>query len=441
MSDLALLGGRPVRTKLFPAHNFIGAEEQDAVRKVLESGVLSKYLGAWHPHFYGGPEVRAFEDEWAEMCGAKHGVAVNSNTSGLLACAGAMGVGPGDEVIVPPITMSATATAPLIFNAVPVFADVDPTTFCIDAASVRDRITPRTKAIIVVHILGNPVDMDPIMEIANEHGLMVLEDCAQVPTGTYKGRPLGTIGNLGVFSLNYHKHVHTGEGGVVVTNDDDLAERVRLIRNHAESVVAGRPGINLINMVGFNLRMTEVEAAIGRCQIKKAPDLVRRRRENVAYLEGAFDDFPGVTIPKTAPGRDSCYYFHHMFYDEDETGVPRPLLVDALRAELAPYELREDEGTLINYGYGGPLYMLPMFQTKTAFGDVSCPFRCPHYGGDVDYSAGICPNAERSHATVITHDLMKPSLAKEDLDDVARAFNKVFARLDDLRGYRRDNED
>ena len=222
MTKLALLGGSPVRTRLFPASRVIGPDEVEAARKVAESEILSRYLGVWHPDFFGGPQVQAFEREWAEVYQTRHAIAVNSATSGLYAAVGAAGVGPGDEVIVSPFTMTASAIAPLIFNAIPVFADIDPETYTLAPEGVAARITPRTKAIIVVHIFGQPADMDPLMTLANRHGLTVIEDCAQAPFAAYKGRPVGGLGHMGVFSLNYHKHIHTGEGGLVTTNDDRL---------------------------------------------------------------------------------------------------------------------------------------------------------------------------------------------------------------------------
>ncbi|MGY8992193.1 MAG: DegT/DnrJ/EryC1/StrS family aminotransferase, partial [Rhodospirillales bacterium] len=188
MTQLALTGGTPVRTKPFPAYRPIGTEEVDAAKAVIESGVLSGYLGAWHDDFYGGPEVRGFEADWAAAYQAKHAISVNSCTSGLYAAVGAAGIGPGDEVIVSPYTMSASATAAIIFNGVPIFADIDPNLYCLDPISIRKCITERTKAIIVVHIFGQSADMDPIMEIAKEHNLIVIEDCAQAPLATYKGR-------------------------------------------------------------------------------------------------------------------------------------------------------------------------------------------------------------------------------------------------------------
>jgi len=438
MSTLALLGGRPVRTEPFPAYNTIGAEEIAAVTKVMESGNLSEFLGAWHEDFYGGPEVRAFEAEWARAHRAKHAVSVNSATSGLYAAIGASGVGPGDEVIVSPYTMMASATAPLIFNAVPVFADIDPETFCLSPDGIRARITPRTKAIVVVHIFGGPADMDAIMAIAREHGLVVIEDCAQAPLGTYRGRPVGTLGHMGVFSLNYHKHIHTGEGGVVTTNDDGFAERVQLIRNHGEAVVGKKGTANLVDMVGFNFRLGEIEAAIGRAQLQKAPDLIARRRVNVAYLEKKLAGVPGIKLPTVEQGTGHTYYVHPLAYDANVTQVPRESFVAALKAELPPTRMREKHGPLIGAGYVKPLYLEPMYQNQIAYGDVGCPFKCPLYKGQADYRPGLCPNAEKAHfETLITHELMRPPMTERDLDDVAAAFHKVAENMGVLRDRHR----
>ena len=364
-------------------------------------------------------------------------MAVNSATSGLISAAGAAGVGPGDEVIVSPYTMMASATAPLVFNAVPVFADIDPRTYCLDPESVRSRVTPRTKAIIVVHIFGQAADMDPIMEIAGDHGLVVIEDCAQAPFATYKGRPVGTLGHMGVFSFNYHKHIHTGEGGVVVTNDDGLCERLQLIRNHGEAVVGGKGVTNLINIVGFNFRMGEIEAAIARCQLAKGPALIAARQANVAYLEGKLAGLPGLALPAVAPGNGHVYYVHALTYDEAALGIPRAAFVKALKAELPVTALREREGPLIGEGYVRPLYLEPMYRERIAYGDVGCPFACPFYEGETDYRPGLCPNAETAHATVITHELMRPPMTEADLDDVAGAFHKVVENLPALRDHHR----
>lgn len=434
MTKLALLGGDPVRTKLFPAHNFIGKEEKQKVMEIMDSGVLSRYLGVWHEDFYGGDEVRAFEQEWATDYQAKHGIAVNSCTSGLYAAVGAAGVGPGDEVIVSPYTMVASVTAAIAFNAVPVFADIDPDNFCLDPESIRARITDRTKAIIVVHLFGHPADMDEIMAIARERNITVIEDCAQAPCATYRGRPVGTLGHMGVFSLNYHKHIHSGEGGIVVTNDDRLADRLQMIRNHAEAVVTGREIDSLVNMVGFNFRMGELEAGIGRMQLAKSRDLVARRRQNLAYFNRNLPTIPGLTIAPVAEYVEHSYYVAALKYDPEAAGLSRDVLIRALHAELPETEMRAGHGPLISGGYVKPIYLYPMFQQQTAYGDKGCPFKCPHYTGAVNYQAGICPEVERAHdTTLISHEFMQPSMTTDDIDDVLKAFDKIADNIDILR--------
>lgn len=433
MSKLALFGGMPVRTEPFDAYGTIGEEEKRAVSAVIDTGTLSRYLGAWHPDFFGGPEVQAFEREWAELSQCKHAIAVNSCTSGLYAAVGAVGAGPGDEVIVSPYTMIASATAAVVFNAVPVFADIDPRTYTLSAETIAPLINKRTKAIIVVHIFGQCADMDPIMELARKHNIKVIEDCAQAPFATYKGRPAGTLGDIGVFSLNYHKHIHTGEGGVCTTNDDDLADRLQLIRNHAEAVVEAKGTANLINMIGFNFRLGEIEAAIGRCQLKKGPGLIEKRKQNVRSLEAKLAGLPGIGMPHVGPAGDHVYYAHVLDYNSEATGVSRDLFVKAVKAELPVTKGREHEGVLMGAGYVKPLYRAPIFQKMIGYGTLQCPFRCPHYDGDAKYHDGLCPAAETAHyERVISHEFMRPSMNERDLDDVAAAFHKIAENLHEL---------
>ena len=369
MSKLAIRGGEPLRKDPFPTYHSIGEEEKGAVLGVLDSQVLSDYLGTWSDKFYGGERVRALEADWAEYFGVKHAISVNSATSGLYAAAGAAGVGPGDEVIVAPYTMIASATAALVYGAIPVFADIDPDIFCISPESIRERLTPYTKAIIVVDLFGHPADMDEIMQIAAENDLHVIEDAAQAPGALYHGRKAGTLADMGVFSLNYHKTIHTGEGGIVVTDDDELAERVRLIRNHAEVVVGNKGTTNLVNMVGFNYRMTEIEAAIGREQLKKLEGLLVPRIEAADFLTERLQSFPGIKTPVVKPGIRHGYYLYSIKYDQTKTGVSRETFVEALNAEGIP----------MVPGYVKPIYLEPIYQKRIAFGNDGYPFTYPGY--------------------------------------------------------------
>ncbi len=433
MSKLALFGGPKVRTKLFPAYRTIGREEEVAVIDVVRSGVLSRFVGGWHPDFYGGPQVKALEEEWARHFGVKHAITVNSATSGLYCAVGAIGAGPGDEIIVSPYTMSASATAALIFNSVPVFADIEEHYLCLSAESIEERITEATRAVIVVDIFGQPYDAEKINAIAKKHDLWVIEDAAQAPNVKYKDRFAGTLGDIGVFSLNYHKHIHAGEGGIIVTNHDDLAEKMRLIRNHAEAVVEDKGVTDVVNMVGFNFRMNEIEAAITREQLKKLPYLVKQRQENVSYLAAKLSQIPCLEPARVRPGCEHAFYMHILKFDSEVAGMHRNRFVEAVKAELPPIELRETEGVKVVAGYVKPLYLQPMFQQKIAYGRNGCPFKCGHAFRDVCYDRGICPVCERMHFDeLINHELMRPFMSQQDLDDVFAAFQKVWENRSDL---------
>jgi dTDP-4-amino-4,6-dideoxygalactose transaminase len=423
---LAINGGAKLRTIPFPAYNTIGIEEEEAALRVLRSGKLSTYLGTWHADFYGGPEVRALESEWAAYFGVKHAISVNSATSGLYAAVGACGISPGDEIIVSAYTMSASATAALVYGAIPIFADIEEEYYCLDPRSIESCITPRTKAIIIVDIFGQPYDRDAINALAKKHNLYVIEDTAQAPGAMLGDKYAGTLGDIGIYSLNYHKHIHTGEGGIIVTDDDTLAEKLRLIRNHAEAVLSAK-GIQdrseLINMVGFNYRMTEIEAAIARCQLKKLPTLLEQRLENTAYLNEQLAQIPCILPTKIREGAKHAFYVHPLQFDAEIAGMHRNRFIDAVKAELPPTLLREESTVLLSYGYVKPLYLQPLYQERIAFGRDGYPFNL----SDVTYPQGLCPITEEMHFNrLVTHEFMRPGMTQSDMEDVVRAFQKVW---------------
>ena len=261
---LAIEGGRPVIDRPLPEDTSVGADELKAVESVFARGSLSGFYGSWGEEFLGGVEVRKFEEEWARRFDIPYAVSVNSATSGLFASIGALEISPGDEVIVPPYTMSATAMAPLVYGAIPVFVDIEEDTYCLDVDAVRAAITPKTRAILAVNLFGHPARLADLASLAGEHGIALIEDNAQGPLASENGAFAGTVGDIGVFSLNYHKHIHTGEGGMCVTRDPDLALRLQAIRNHAENIVEPAGIGDAINMIGFNFRMSEMSAAVGR---------------------------------------------------------------------------------------------------------------------------------------------------------------------------------
>ena len=428
---LAINGGKKYRTKPFPAYNTIAKEEEDAVLRVLRSGKLSTFLGTWHDDFYGGKEVQALEDEWADFFGVKHAISVNSATSGLYASVGAIGINPADEVIVSPYTMSASASAILLYGGIPVFADVEEDYFCIDPKSIETKITSKTKAIMAVDIFGQSANFDEIRKIAKKYNLQIIEDTAQAPYAKFKDKFAGTLGNLGVFSLNYHKHIHCGEGGVVVTDDDELAFKIKLIRNHAESVLDAKGYKNkkeLNNMLGFNFRMTEIEAAISRVQLKKLPSLVEERRENVTYLEEKLKNIGFLQLPKIRPDSTHSYYIHAIKFNSQLSGIKREKFTEALKAELPSTLMRDDSDVLLGQGYVKPIYLEPLYQEKVCFGKY--PFNLTKQ----TYKKGDCRTCEKLHNdTLITHELMRPGMSKKDLDDVVGAFYKILENIDELR--------
>jgi dTDP-4-amino-4,6-dideoxygalactose transaminase len=418
MSRLALQGGAPVIDGPLSPYAAMGEAEVAAVTAVVRSGVLSGFFGSPGPEFLGGPEVRAFEDAWARHAGVAHAVSVNAATSGLIAAFGAIGLSPGDEVILPPTTMSASAVAPLVWGGIPVFADIEDATFCLDPAAVEAAITPRTRAILAVNLFGHPAPLAALRALANRHGLTLVEDSAQTPAASEHGRRAGTVGHVGVYSLNWHKHIHTGEGGMVVTDDARIADRLRAIRNHAENVV-GADG-DLTNMVGFNFRLTELQAAIGRVQLGAVERHVGQRRALGTALADGLAGLPGITVPRPRAGCDHDFYVWAARFDAATVGIDRATFSRALAAEGFPHAV----------GYVAPLYRLPLFRRRVAIGRDGWPFSLSNR----TYGDGLCPVAERLYEQEFI--LFEPCAWAVDaptLDRLVTAFRKVHTRASDLR--------
>lgn len=420
---LALLGGPKAIPAPFRRYNPIGAEEAEAARRVVESGVLSRFLGVWHEDFHGGPKVRELERAWEKHFGVRHAVTMNSCTSALIAGLGALGLEPGDEVIVSPWTMSASATAILHWSAIPVFADVEPDTFNLDPRSVEACISPHTRAIVAPDIFGHSADVAALRAIAAKHGLKLLSDAAQAPGARAGNRFAGTLADAGCFSLNYHKHIHTGEGGVLVTDDDRVADRARLIRNHAEAVAGDKGEADLANLVGYNFRMGEIEAAIGVEQLRKLERLVATRQRAAARLTDGLRGLPGLRPPVVRPGCTHAWYIYAMTLDPQALGVSRDRIHQALVAEGV-------EGLGARYVN---VHLLPMYQKKIAYGAGGFPWTLARR--DVDYRRGICPVAEdlqeRRYLGLLA---CMHELDDGEVDQLVAAFRKVWGQLDALRG-------
>jgi len=402
MSILAFFGGSPVIPHPLPPRRSVSGMERQALLEVADSDILSGFYGSYGPEFMGGPKVRALEAAWAERFGVAEAVSVNSATSGLHAMIGAAGIGPGDEVIVPPTTMSATAMAPLVYGAIPVFADVEAETCCLDPLEVERLITDRTRAVIAVNLFGHPARLARLRALADARGLVLIEDNSQAPLAEEDGRLAGCVGHMGVFSLNYHKHLHCGEGGMCVTNDAELALRLRLIRNHGENAVEPLGLQDITNLFGFNLRMTEMQAAVALAMLGRIDALVAERERTGLLLNQGTQGLAALAPAAIRPGCRHVFYVWAARYHGEAAGVSRRTFARALQAEGVP----------VFEGYVRPLYMLPVFQRRMAMGREGFPFSLT----DRTYPEGLCPVAEDLHQ----NRLLGFETCTVDLDDALR---------------------
>ena len=362
-SVLAINGGKPVLQKQLVIHN-VGKAEIAAAVKVIKNGPLSGFAAVCGDRFFGGKEVQALEKEFSKKFRIKHSVAFNSATTALHAAVVALGIGPGDEVIVPPYTMSASATAILMNGAVPIFADIDEKTFCLDPRSVESRISKFTKAIMAVNLLGQAADFSALLPIAKRYNLAIIEDNAQSPGAKWKGKYAGTIGDIGIFSFNLHKTMQTGEGGILVTNNDHYALRAQLARNHGEVVVDEMPEYSGGPIFGSNYRMTEVVAAMARVQLRRLDKFIERHRSQSALLTRELKSIPGLMPAYVHPDNFHVYHRFAIKVDEKKLGLSRDKLIAAMKCE----------GFTMSKGYVKPIYLLPLFQNKKAFNNTQFPF-------------------------------------------------------------------
>jgi len=422
-SKLAIFGGLPIISSNFQTYNSIGVDEVEAATRVIKSGVLSAYIGAPGNGFMGGPEVQKFEKEASDYFRVKHAIAVNSWTSGLIASIGAIGIEPGDEIITTPWTMAATSTAILHFNGIPIFADIDPKTFNINPQSIERLISQRTRAVLAVDIFGQSSDIKKLRKICNKHNLKLISDTAQAPGAKHDNQYAGTLSDIGGFSLNYHKHIHCGEGGIIVTNDDFYAKRLQLLRNHAEVVVASNEPKELNNMLGFNFRMGEIEAAIASVQLTKLKDRINSRQEAAKQLSQGLSNLSGVKVPEISSSNTHVYYVYGIVLDIEKLGVKRSVLINALRAEGVP-------GLMSGYQN---VHLLPLFRNKIAYGSNGFPWSSPYCNSEFEYRPGICPVAEKLHEeTFLGLNWCMYQYTSTEVDLIIRAFQKVWRNLNEL---------
>ncbi|HEY0166440.1 MAG TPA: DegT/DnrJ/EryC1/StrS family aminotransferase [Jatrophihabitans sp.] len=427
-AGLAVLGGPQsapsgVDESLWPD---VDETDIDAVVATLRSGRLS---------WYNNTEVRALEERWAEYVGVAHCLALNSGTAALHAAVAAVGVGPGDEVIVPALSFLASASCVLHHQAIPIFVDVDPVTFTLDPSDLERVVTPRTKAIIAVHLHGLPADMDPIMAFADRHGLAVIEDAAQAHGATYRGRPVGSIGVIGAFSIMAGKNLATaGEGGLLTTNDPELRNRADAVKMFGESIGPDNEREYNAHTIGFNYRIGPVLAAMARSQLSRLERYTKEVQVGAERLAGRLAELPGVLPPVTPSDRTHVYHHFRVTLDPvaAEVDLPPGVFRQAVQNALAA------EGVPVSSYQNRPLPGQTLFQEQTGYGK-GCPWTCGH-ARPVQYRSEDFPNtlAVIQRTLLVGTRLCMASLRDPtSVDAYADAFTKVIEHRHQLVDYAR----
>ena len=410
--------------KAIPWVGTMGKEEKEAVLEVMDTGVLSDFLANSGDKFLGGKKVKELEAAFAERFHSRHAISVNSATTALHTAVAACGIGPGDEVLVSPYTMVASASAILMNGGIPVFVDIDENTYTMNPSLIERWITPRTKAILTVNIFGFPGYLKEIRAIADKHGLLLIEDNAQAPGATVNGTEAGTIGDIGIFSLNYHKIIQSGEGGVLVTDSDELAWKCQLIRNHGEVALDELNDMETA-VLGNNYRMSELHAAIGIEQLKKLDLFLESRRMLAARLSKALKEIRGLTGVFLPEGYTHSYYLYPIKFDRNEWKISRKLFADAVSAEGFP----------LGVGYVKPIYLMNLYRHKHIINEKSTfPFSMVDKLTQ-EYQKGLCPVVERMHyEELVTADVCRLPYTENDIDDFVEALEKVRSAQDELSG-------
>lgn len=429
MNELALFGGQPIKNSPLPWVSTMGDEETNAVLGVMNSGSLSAFIGSYGEAFFGGNKVKELELAFADTFKMRYGISVNSATTALHTAIAACEIGPGDEVLVTPYSMAATATAILMNNAIPVFVDICEDTFNLNPDEIEQWISPRTKAIVVTNLFGLPADLKRLREIADQHNLYLIEDNAQAPGATIAGKNAGTFGHLNIYSLNYHKVIHSGEGGVILTDDEKLAWKCQLIRNHGE-VIIDQTNEDL-SLIGSNYRMTELHAAIGIEQLKKLDGFLQTRRVLGEMVTKGLKEIPGIYGAHIPDGYTHSYYVYPLKYDKEIWGISRSTFALAMSKEGFP----------LNVGYVKPLYQLSIYQNKRIYKNSSYPFDLIQPMPQ-SYKKGLCPVTERMHEEeLLLADICRLPFKSEDISDFLDAITKVQNNIEKLKSYEKNNTD
>jgi len=418
--QLAIAGGKPVLARNdYKNWPIIGKDERKYINQVLDSGIVA-----------GGtaPQVKALEQEWAAYTGAKHCLTTCSGTAALHMALAALGVGPGDEVITSAFTFLASASCALHQNAIPVFVDIDPRTYTLDPSKLEAAITERTKVIIPVHIQGLPADMDQVLEIARRHKLAVIEDACQAHGALYKGKKVGTLGDIGCFSLNNFKNLCGGEGGLFVTDNETFKEKGVLIRCFGDEVdeVSKRRVYNA-SILGYMYRNQELPAALTRAQLLHLDEYNRVRIANAQYLSRELGAIPGVIPPYCPPDRTHVYFMYNVRFDPKAAGVQ----CEPRRFRVAVEKSLYKEGVLAGQWQTLPVPAQDLFQSKLGYGGTGYPWTINEARGvRYNYDPARFPEAQKLCDTyTIVHGIHAPN-GKKLLDKIVAAFRKVFADLD-----------
>lgn len=407
MSELALFGGEKTKKTPFGTGKRFGEEELEQLKQALDQNTL---------FYWAGNKVKEFNKKFAEMYDAKYCVSASSGTAAIHVALGTVGVTAGDEVITSPITDMGSVIGILYQNAIPIFADLDPYTYNMDPKSIEEKISDKTKAILVVHLAGNAADMDPIMAIAKKHHIKVIEDCAQSYYCYYKGKLVGTIGNIGCFSLNDFKHISAGDGGMLLLNDEELYKKaLKFADKNYDRLSKDPAAMRKIEFLAPNYRMNELTGAVGLAQLSKLGWICENRNHYGEKLSSGIKGLPGVHLPKMIAGGKSSYWFYMLRIDEKAAGVSRNEFSKALTAEGIPNQP----------GYIPTcVYEYDMFLNKNVYEGTDCPFGCKHYGKDIQYYKGMCPTAEEILRTAIRLNVNE-FYTDADCNEVIEAIRKV----------------
>lgn len=359
-----------------PGSYVFGEEERKELLDVMESGYLFRYGSEDDPSFKR--KVVTFEKEFAEHTGAKYCVALSSGTGALLTCLAALGIGPGDEVIVPGYTFIASISSIILSRAIPVLAEINES-LTIDPEDIKKKITKKTKTIMPVHMLGNPCDMDKIMEIAKENNLYVIEDCCQAAGASYKGRQVGTIGDMGAFSLNIFKTITAGDGGVVITNDNDLYERA--FGFHDQGHKPNRTGVEVGNrsIVGMNMRINELTGAVALAQLRKLDGILETLHENKGKLKAMLKGVPGLDFRVINDEKGECATLLTLLFKD--------------KAAADKFGVKVGSKTISYSGWHVYNNMEQILEKKTSTA-YNCPYICEAYGQNIEYKAHMLPKTD-----------------------------------------------